>query len=54
MKTKLSFIGLIVILFISNANAQWNWPDDKAKQKKRMPYIQTILSKAILEKQQIT
>jgi len=31
MKTKLSLIGLIVILFISNANAQWNWPDDKAK-----------------------
>jgi len=30
MKTKLSLIGLIVILFIGNANAQWNWPDDRA------------------------
>jgi len=30
MKSKLFLIGLIVILFLGNANAQWNWPDDKA------------------------
>ena len=30
MKSKLFLIGLIVILFMVNANAQWNWPDDKA------------------------
>jgi hypothetical protein len=31
MKSKFFLVGLIVILFIGNANAQWNWPDDKAK-----------------------
>jgi tetratricopeptide (TPR) repeat protein len=30
MKSKFFLIGLIVILFTGNANAQWNWPDDKA------------------------
>jgi tetratricopeptide (TPR) repeat protein len=31
MESKFFLVGLIVILFIGNANAQWNWPDDKAK-----------------------
>lgn len=30
MKTKIFFTGLLGILFFSTANAQWNWPDDKA------------------------
>ena len=30
MKAKFFLIGLMVIFFIGNANAQWNWPDDKA------------------------
>lgn len=30
MKSKIFLIGLIAILFFENANAQWNWPDDRA------------------------
>lgn len=31
MKSKIFFIGLIGTLIFSTANAQWNWPDDRAK-----------------------
>jgi tetratricopeptide (TPR) repeat protein len=31
MKAKVFLIGLLGILFFGTANAQWNWPDDKAK-----------------------
>jgi tetratricopeptide (TPR) repeat protein len=30
MKAKIFLIGLTAILFFENANAQWNWPDDRA------------------------
>ena len=30
MKAKIFLIGLSAILFFNNAQAQWNWPDDKA------------------------
>ena len=30
MKAKIFFTGLLGLLFFSTANAQWNWPDDKA------------------------
>jgi hypothetical protein len=29
MKAKIFLIGLTAILFFENANAQWNWPDEK-------------------------
>lgn len=31
MKAKVFLIGLLGLLFFGTANAQWNWPDDKAK-----------------------
>ena len=31
MKTKIFFIGLLATLIFGNANAQWNWPDDREK-----------------------
>lgn len=31
MKAKVFLIGLLGILFFGTANAQWNWPDDRAK-----------------------
>lgn len=31
MKVKVFLIGLLGILLFGTANAQWNWPDDKAK-----------------------
>ena len=30
MKAKIFFTGLLGLLIFSTANAQWNWPDDKA------------------------
>jgi tetratricopeptide (TPR) repeat protein len=31
MKAKIFFFALVSMLFVASANAQWNWPDDKAK-----------------------
>ena len=31
MKTKIFLIGLLGIFLFNTANAQWNWPDDRAK-----------------------
>jgi tetratricopeptide (TPR) repeat protein len=31
MKANIFLVGLVVILFFGEANAQWNWPEDKAK-----------------------
>lgn len=31
MKAKVFLIGLLGLLFFGTANAQWNWPEDKAK-----------------------
>lgn len=31
MKAKIFFIGLVGTLLFNTANAQWNWPDDRAK-----------------------